>query len=45
MIFSRMDEETFDCLLSILGYLEDGRVFKAREKLEILLGINSNNAA
>ena len=36
MFFMKMDEETFECLLSVLGYLEDGRIFKAREKLDIL---------
>jgi len=32
-------------LLSVLGHLQDGRVFLAREKLESILGINTSDAA
>jgi hypothetical protein len=40
-----MNKESYEILLSILGYLEDGRVFMARERLLELLGINTNNVA
>ena len=44
-MFNHFDSETLDALLSILAYLEDGRIFKAREKLEMLLGLNTNDVA
>ena len=45
MLFFKMDEETYDALLSVLGYLQDGRVFLARSKLEEILGINTKDVA
>jgi len=45
MLFFKMDEETFDALLSVLGYMQDGRIFLARSKLEEILGLNTDNAA
>lgn len=45
MLFFKMDEETFDSLLSVLGYMQDGRIFLARTKLEEILGLNKDDAA
>lgn len=41
----KMNQATYDALLSILGFLSDGRVSYARERLEELLGINMNDVA
>lgn len=41
----KMNRETYDTLLSILGFLNDGRVSLARERLEDLLGLNTQDAA
>lgn len=40
-----MNRETYDTLLSILGFLSDGRVNLARERLEELLGLNIKDVA
>lgn len=45
MIFSKLDEETYESLLSVLGYLQDGRIFRARAKLEEILGLNTDSVA
>lgn len=45
MLFFKMDEETYNSLLSVLGYMQDGRIFLARAKLEEILGLNTNDAA
>jgi Tfp pilus assembly protein PilF len=36
----KMNEVTFMTLEEILSYLNDGRVFLAREKLEFILGVD-----
>jgi len=41
----KMNRETYDTLLSILGFLNDGRVSLAKERLEDLLGLNTQDAA
>ena len=41
----KMNRETYDTLLSILGFLSDGRITLARERLEELLGLNTQDAA
>lgn len=41
----KMDEETYDSLLSVLAYLQDGRIFQARAKLEEILGLNTDSVA
>lgn len=41
----KMNRETYDVLLSILGFLNDGRVSFARERLEELLGLNTQDVA
>ena len=45
MLFFKMDEDTFNSLLSVLGYMQDGRIFLARTKLEEILGLNTDNVA
>lgn len=37
----KMNETTYNALLEIHGYLNDGRVFLARERLEYILGIET----
>ena len=41
----KMNRETYDVLLSILAFLEDGRIGLARERLEDLLGLNTDKVA
>ena len=41
----KMNRETYDVLLSILGFLNDSRVSIARERLEELLGLNTQDVA
>lgn len=36
----KMNEPVYLALTEALGYLSDGRVFLAREKLEFILGID-----
>ena len=39
----KMNEATYNSLEEILSYLDDGRVFLAREKLEYILGRDPPN--
>lgn len=41
----KMNNLTYDALLSMYAYLCDGRVFLAKEKLEEILGLENNDRA
>ena len=45
MIEYKMNRETMNALLAILSFLNDGRVFLARERLEEILGLNTKDVA
>lgn len=45
MIEYKMNRNTYDALLSVLGFLSDGRIFSARERLEEILGLNTKDVA
>lgn len=40
-----MNQVTYDALLSILGFLSDGRISFAKERLEEILGLNTKDVA
>ena len=44
-IYVELPDEVVDKLEEILLYLEDGRVYLAREQLEQLLGIKNKDSA
>lgn len=41
----KMNKDTLDALFAILAFLNDGRVFLARERLEEILGLNTTDVA
>lgn len=41
MIEYKMNELTYEALLEVYGYLKDGRVILARDKLEEMLGVDT----
>lgn len=45
MIEYKVNKVTFDALMQTYSYLEDGRIFLAREKLEEILGLSETKEA
>lgn len=40
----KMNQTTFDALMEIYDYFDDGRIFLARERLEYILGIDAKES-